>query len=172
MTLSILSVIGFIIYIIGLLVGLLLVPLGLPGTWIIVLTAVSYGALTDFQTRTSDLWVVGTVMALAVVGEILEFGIGIVASKKLKVSNGAIVASVIGGLVGGMVGTPVFLIGPLIGLLVGVFLGAFLFELFVQKKILSAFKAALGAFFSRITALFVKTMIALAMVIYLLMKTF
>lgn len=166
------SVIAHTFYILSLLTGLVLVPLGFPGTWLIVLTAIVYSLAADFSALSSDWVVVLIAGGVALVGELLELGIGIIASRRFHVSNGAIVASIAGGILGAMIGVPVFLVGSLIGLFLGVFLGALAYELCVQRDFRLALKSALGAFFSRVTALFVKTVMALGMVVYLLVKTF
>lgn len=171
MILSVLSTIGFILFILGLLIGLVLVPLGLPGTWLIVVISFIYSLFRDFQAGRNDFWVLFVVILLAVIAELLELGIGIIGSRKFKVSNGAIVFSIIGGIVGAAIGVPVMMIGGLIGLFIGVFAGAFAFEMFQTKDYRLAFKGAVATFFCRITALFVKTFVAFMMVIYLLTKT-
>lgn len=114
----------------------------------------------------------GVVFVLALIAEALEFGIGVIGSKKLQVSNGALLCSIIGGLIGAVVGVPIMLVGSLLGLLLGVFLGAFVYEILTKKNFKQAFLSSLAAFFSRVVAIFVKTTIAFAMVIYLLMKMF
>lgn len=171
MILSILSMIGFTVFVLVLLAGLFLVPLGLPGTWLIVANAFVYSLITDFQADRSDFWVLLFVIILAIVGEILEFGIGVLGSKGMKVSNGAIVCSIIGGILGAFIGFPLFLIGSIIGLLIGVFAGAFAYEILMKKDVRIALDASVKTFFSRIMSMFVKTFIAFVMVIYLLMKT-
>lgn len=171
MILSILSIIGFVVFVLVLLAGLFLVPLGLPGTWLIVIDAFVYSLIADFQMGRSDFWVLLFVIILAIVGEILEFGIGVLGSKEMKVSNGAIVCSIIGGIVGVFVGFPLFLVGTIIGLLIGVFLGAFVYEMLVKKDVRIALDASIKTFFSRVMSIFAKTFIAFVMVVYLLMKT-
>lgn len=167
-----LSLIGLIIYLLFILAGLLLVPLSLPGLWVIVGASVVYSLFADFQPSTSDLWVLFVLVILATLGELLEFGISVLGSKKMKVSNGAIVCSIVGGIVGAIIGAPIILIGSLIGLIVGVFLGAFAYEMVVKKDFVVALEASVATSFSRVTAMFVKTMIAFVMVVYLLVKMF
>ncbi|MBI2339456.1 MAG: DUF456 domain-containing protein [Deltaproteobacteria bacterium] len=172
MILSILSSLGLTIYVLLLLTALLLVPLGFPGTWLLVVISFVFSLVADFQAGKSDFWVLFTVGALAIIGEALEFGIGVFGGKKMNVSNRTIVASLIGGIVGAIIGVPVLLIGSLIGLFLGVFLGAFASEMLEKRDWRKAFQGALACFFSRITAMFVKTGIGFAMVVYLLVKTF
>ncbi|MDO8520316.1 MAG: DUF456 domain-containing protein [Deltaproteobacteria bacterium] len=171
MILSVLSSIGFILFALGLLIGLVLVPLGLPGTWLIVSIAFLYSLFRDFQMGRNDFWVLLVVIFLALLAELLELGIGVIGSRKLKVSNGAIIASIAGGIIGAIIGVPVLLIGGLIGLFIGVFAGAFIYEWVASKDWRRALQGALATFFCRITSLFVKTFVAFMMVIYLLTKT-
>ena len=56
------------------LIGLALIPLGLPGLWLIVLGIAGYGWLTDFQTITAGF--VALVVVLAGLGEAVEAWIG------------------------------------------------------------------------------------------------
>lgn len=137
-----------------------------------VVVAFIYSLITDFQPGESDLWVLGVVVILALLGEIIEFLIGVLGSKKLNVSNRAIVFSLIGGLLGALIGFPIIIVGSLIGLFIGAFLGAFIYEMFEQKNIAKALKASIACFFSRVTAMFFKTGIAFGIVVYLLVKTF
>jgi len=54
----------------GIVAGLVLIPLGLPGLWVMVGALLIYGWLTDF--RSIGLAVIVIVLALAFVGEIIE----------------------------------------------------------------------------------------------------
>src|SRR6266516_3288842 len=54
--------------------GLLLVPLGLPGLWVMVGGIVGYGWLTDF--RSVGVATIGAVLGLAFLGEIVEWWLG------------------------------------------------------------------------------------------------
>ena len=56
------------------LVGLVLIPLGLPGLWVILLGIVGYGWLTDFQTMSATFLIV--IVVLAILGEVFEAWIG------------------------------------------------------------------------------------------------
>src|SRR2546428_10439556 len=55
--------------------GLLLVPLGLPGLWVMVAGIVGYGWLTDV--RSVGVAAIGVALGLAFLGEIIEWGLGI-----------------------------------------------------------------------------------------------
>src|SRR2546429_6389189 len=55
-------------------VGLILVPLGLPGLWVMVGGVLGYGALTGF--RTVGIATMAIVLGLAFLGEIVEWWVG------------------------------------------------------------------------------------------------
>ena len=106
--------------------GLLLIPFGLPGLWVIVLGIVAYGWLTDF--RSLPVWLVGLAIALAFLGELLEAWIGFRFAQRYGGSRRAGWGALLGGLIGAVVGVPVPVIGSVIGGFVGAFAGAGLFE--------------------------------------------
>src|SRR5260370_38534062 len=54
--------------------GLLLVPLGLPGLWLMVAGIVGYGWLTDF--RSVGVAAMGVALGLAFLGEIIGWWLG------------------------------------------------------------------------------------------------
>ncbi len=56
------------------LAGLLMVPLGLPGLWVMIMGLLGYGWFTDFQTV--GFWTTTLVLALALLGEFIETWLG------------------------------------------------------------------------------------------------
>src|SRR2546427_706228 len=54
--------------------GLVLVPLGLPGLWVMVAGIVGYGWLTDF--RSIGVATIAVVLGIAFLGEIIEAWLG------------------------------------------------------------------------------------------------
>src|SRR2546425_862549 len=54
--------------------GLLLIPLGLPGLWLMVLGVLGYGWLTAF--RSVGIGVMALVVGLALLGEVMEWWLG------------------------------------------------------------------------------------------------
>src|ERR671921_2800476 len=103
-------------------VGLLLIPFGLPGLWVILLGIIGYGWITDFQTVST--WFLILAIGLALVGEILESWIGFRYAKRYGGSGRAGWGALFGGLVGAVVGVPIPIIGSVIGGFVGAFIGA------------------------------------------------
>ncbi len=155
------------------LTGIILVPLGLPGVWLIVASSLTYSYFYDFNLGSSDYWVNAVLFALALLAEILEFLVGAFGGKVMvEISTGAVISSIIGGLIGAMIGVPIFLIGSFLGLLLGAFLGALIYEWIVQKDFSVAVTAAVAVFLSRMVASFLKTCIAISMATYLSYKLF
>jgi len=141
--------------------GLLIVPLGLPGLWVMILGLLGYGWFTDF--RAVGMWTAALVLALALLGEIIETWLGFRFARKYGASKRAAWGALIGGLVGAVVGVPVPVIGSVIGAFVGSFTGAAVFEYTVSQRSGAAVAAGWGAVLGRAAAAAAK--IALAIVI-------
>jgi uncharacterized protein YqgC (DUF456 family) len=132
------------------LAGLLLIPFGLPGLWVIVLAVVGYAALTDF--RSIGAWFMGVVIVLALLAEVLEAWLGFKLALRYGGSRRAGWGALLGGLVGAIVGVPVPLIGSVIAGFVGAFAGAALFEYTRARHAQGAAKAGWGAVLGRAMA--------------------
>lgn len=153
--------------------GIFLVAIGMPGTWLIALSGIVFSFFYPFDGgATSPWWVGGVLIALALFGELMEFVVGTLGSKPLKVSNGAIVCAFIGGIIGAIVGVPVFLIGAILGLFLGAFLGALVYEWWSLKNFGRALVNATAVLATRVVATFLKATLALVMGLYLLIKVF
>ena len=141
--------------------GLLLIPLGLPGLWVILLGVLGYGWLTDF--RTMGAVFLGVAIGLALVGEAVEAWVGFRFARKYGGSRRAGWGALLGGLVGAVVGVPVPIVGSVIGGFLGAFAGAALFEYAQARQAGGAARAGWGAVLGRAAAAGIK--IALGMVI-------
>jgi len=142
-------------------IGLLLVPLGLPGLWLMVLGVLGYGWLTDF--RTVGVGTIAVVLALAAVGEIIEAWMGFRLARRYGGSSRAGWGALLGGIVGAIVGVPVPIIGSVIGAFVGSFAGAAVFTYLGTPSLHGAARAGWGALVGRAAAAAVK--VALGVVI-------
>ena len=149
------------ILIVGLVTGLLLVPLGLPGLWVMVGAILVYGWLTDF--RSLSVALIAIVLVVALLGEIIESWLGFHFAKRYGGSNRSGWGALIGGIVGAVVGVPVPVIGSVIGAFLGSFVGAALFELSASRQLGVATRAGWGSVVGRAAAAAVK--IALGVVI-------
>ena len=134
--------------------GLLLIPLGLPGLWVIVLGILGYAWLTEFRTLSAGL--VALAVGLALLGEVFEAWIGFRFAQRYGGSSRAGWGALVGGLVGAIVGVPLPIIGSVIGGFVGAFVGAALFEYTRARHSETAARAGWGAVLGRAAAAAVK----------------
>jgi len=143
------------------LAGLLLVPFGLPGLWVMAAGFLAYGGLTGF--RSISVAMMAIVVGLAFLGEIVESWLGFRFARRYGGSSRAGWGALLGGLVGAVIGVPVPLVGSVIGAFVGSFAGAALFEYSVSRRAEVAVGAGWGAMVGRAAAAAAK--IALGVVI-------
>lgn len=149
------------ILILGIVAGLVLIPLGLPGLWVMVGGILIYGWLTDF--RSLSVALIAIVLAIAFIGEIIESWLGFRFAKRYGGSSRSGWGALIGGIVGAIVGVPVPVIGSVIGAFLGAFAGAALFEYSASRQLGVAGRAGWGAVVGRAAAAAAK--IALGVII-------
>jgi len=111
------------------LVCVLSIVVGLPGTWLMIALAVLIELFDGLWrpegfTQTFPWWVFVVAIALAVLGEILEFLASALGAKTGGASRRGMIGSLIGAFVGGIVGTFVFIFIPLLGSILGASIGA------------------------------------------------
>lgn len=143
------------IVVIFMLIFLLLNFFSLPGNWLMVLLL---GAIDFFSVRFSpgSLWWI-SIIALALLGEILEWVGQYLGGKKYGLSSQGNFSAFIFAIVGSILGAPFLLgIGAIIGGLLGAYLGSFVVEKIRGKESHLAHKAAMGAVFGKIMGLFAK----------------
>ncbi len=149
----------------------LLVPLGLPGTWLMLLIAVAL-EMSDgrFRTGADPItfgWpALGLSAALAVTGEVLEAIAGAAGSRFGGGSPRGMLGAIVGGVLGAIALTPLIplpLIGTLIGALIGTFVGAWLGEASARRARHPAetFRAAAGATLGRLAGTLGKSVLAI-----------
>ena len=143
-----------------LLLGLIMIPFGLPGTWIIAAAAVGYSILVPHSIGT---FTIVCLVVLAFVGEAIEWVLTARYTKKYGGSRRASWGAVIGGMVGAVIGVPVPIVGPVIGAFAGAFVGAFAFELTAGTGGGAATRVATGALIGRALAAAAKVGIGMAM---------
>jgi uncharacterized protein YqgC (DUF456 family) len=131
-------------------VGLALIPLGLPGLWLMVLGVIGYGWMTSFQTI--GVATIAIVVGLAVVGEVLEAWVGFGLARRYGGSSRAGWGALVGGIAGALIGVPIPVVGSVIGAFVGSFAGAALFELTWSRTPGTAVRAGWGAVLGRAAA--------------------
>jgi uncharacterized protein YqgC (DUF456 family) len=139
--------------------GWLLTLLTLPGNWIVVAAAAVFAWLIPEQAGQGISWTtVGVLLALAVVGEVIEFVAGAAGAARQGASRRSVVLSLVGAFVGGLaglaVGTPIPVLGSLVmavlGGAVGAYAGAYLGEWSIGRAGSQRMAAGQGAFAGRI----------------------
>lgn len=148
------------VLVLAMVAGLLMIPFGLPGTWVQVLGLVGYAWWTDF--RTIGAGAIVFVAVLAVVGEVVEFWLGGRYAQRYGGSRRAGWGAILGGLVGAVVGIPIPVVGSVVGAFVGAFAGAMLLEMTRNPEWRSAVRVGWGAFVGRLVAVAVKSGIGVA----------
>jgi uncharacterized protein YqgC (DUF456 family) len=155
--------VGIVLLLVTDLVGLVLVPLGLPGLWLMVLGVLGYGWLTDF--RTVGVGMIALVLALAAVGEVIEAWMGFRLAQRYGGSSRAGWGALLGGIAGAIVGVPVPIVGSVIGAFVGSFAGAAVFTYLGTPSLHGAARAGWGALVGRAAAAAVKVALGLVIVV-------
>ncbi len=143
-----------------LLLGLVMIPFGLPGTWIIAGAALGYSILVPGSV---GMFTIIMVSVLAVIGEVIEFTLTAKYTKKYGGSRRASWGAVIGGMVGAFMGVPVPIVGSVIGAFLGAFVGAFVAEISRGTGGSGATRVATGALIGRALAAAMKVGIGVAM---------
>ena len=159
-----------IVLVVALIVGLLMVPFGLPGLWVMLgaVTLYSY-ALPAGGIGTGTIIVVG---ALAFLGELLEFLLTGRLVKRYGGSRRSGWGAVLGSIVGAIVGVPVPVIGSLIGAFAGAFAGAWLAELTLRGEVRAATHVATGALLGRMAAVATKAGVGCAVIVWVVFALF
>ena len=136
--------------------GLIMIPFGLPGTWIIAAAALGYQILVP---GSISMFTIAVVFGLAIVGEVLEFTLSAKYTRKYGGSRRASWGAIIGGTVGAFVGVPVPIVGPVLGAFAGAFAGAFIGEFSRGGEGGTATRVATGALIGRAVAAAMKVAI-------------
>lgn len=150
---------------VALLAGLFLIPLGLPGLWLMVGAALLY----SYAKPTISIWTIGLLAGLALVAEIIEFALSGRYARKYGGSRRAGWGAILGGIIGAFVWTPLPVIGPMIGAFAGAFAGAFIAELTGGAQVRGATRVATGALLGRIVAVAMKVGVGLVLAVWVLL---
>lgn len=148
----------------ALVAGLALVPLGLPGLWVMLGATLVYWMAVP----AGDVGLATLLMAsvLVIIAEVLEFTVAGRYARKYGGSRRAAWGAVLGGLIGAVVGVPVPIIGSMVGAFAGAFLGALGAELTVPRGERGApMQVATGALLGRVAATALKVGVGVAIVV-------
>lgn len=132
--------------------------IGMPGNWFIIGASLLWMWLGPNETPYGiGWWQIFALVALAALGEILEFGASVAGTSKLGGSKvgatASLIGSVVGGIAGAVFGLPIPVIGWIIGSIffacLGAMIGATIGERWVGKPMKSSLKIGGAAFAGR-----------------------
>ena len=157
---------SILLLVVAVLLSLLLVPVGLPGTWLMIAAAMAF----DYLSPSAKVgWLaIGATIVLATMAEVFEWTLASRYAQKYGGSKRAGWGAFVGGIIGAFVGVPVPIIGSMIGAFVGAFAGALVAE-FTNREAdaSSATRVATGALLGRVAATALKMGIAFVMAVVL-----
>jgi uncharacterized protein YqgC (DUF456 family) len=139
---------------VALLLSLVMIPLGLPGTWVMILAGVAHSYLVP-ASGIGAVAILGCVV-IAFAAELLEFTVLARYTRKFGGSRRGAWGAIAGGLVGAVVGVPVPIIGSVLGAIAGSFAGALAAEYTRGAGHGDATRAATGAAIGRAMAMGLK----------------
>ena len=148
------------------LVSLFIIPLGLPGTWVMIAAGVGYSILVP--NSIGIVAIVGTTL-IAVIAEVLEFTLSGTYAKKYGGSRRASWGAIIGGTVGAIIGVPVPIVGPIIGGFIGAFAGALVAEVSRGSSGQASVRVAWGALVGKAVASAMKVAAGFVIMTWLIM---
>ena len=146
--------------------GLIMIPFGFPGTLVMFAAALCYYLLVPGGGI--GLFTVIGVGVLMVVAEGLEWMLTGSFTRRFGGSKRAGWGAIIGAMIGAFVGVPVPIVGSIVGAFVGAFGGAFVAEWTRGSGTGVATRVAWGALLGRVTAAAVKVAIGVAMAVWMI----
>ncbi len=150
--------------------GLIAIPLGLSGNFIILGVAVMVGLVTKFSLI--SVWAVVIMAGLVVLGELIESVLGSLMARRYGASKWGMLGAFVGGIVGAIAATPIFpIIGSIIGSFLGAAVGAVLFEYIHLRKIHSSMPAGWGALLGKMLSTVIKMGIGVSITVYIVLRT-
>ncbi len=187
--LTILSYLGFALFGIVLLLGILATLVGLPGTVLILANAVIFSAIHGFDKPPWPVLVI--LLTISIVAETADNIFSALGTKTGGGSNRTSLWALIGGVAGAIVGAnfsailgALGLAGGVAGIIFGVvlpplllamaggFLAAYVYELRTGKESVEARKAGWGALVGRLAGVLSKAVLATIMVAIILVSIF
>jgi uncharacterized protein len=163
------ELLGPVLLLIGMLLGLVIIPFGLPGTVVILISVLIYAVLTDFSAGVGVRFFI-LLCVLTAIAETADNWLTVLGAKRFGATSGSMWLSLLGGLAGALViGGPLAFVlgpfGPLVGGCTGAFLIVFLYERSQGKNTQEALRAGWGTFLGRAAGIVLKFVIAVAIVI-------
>jgi uncharacterized protein YqgC (DUF456 family) len=153
-----------ILLLLAILLGLIMIPFGFPGTLVIFAGVLCHYLLVPRGAiGLPTVVIIGVLMAFA---EALEWMLSGRFAKKYGGSSRAGWGAIIGGMIGAFLGVPIPIVGSIVGAFAGAFVGAFVFEWSGTRNHAVATRVAWGALVGRVVAAAVKVAVGLAMAVW------
>lgn len=153
-----------LLVIVALSVGFVLIPIGLPGLWLMVGSAALHRLFVGSGSELDVLFLL-ILAGIALVAELAETVLGVFAARRLGATRWGMAGAFLGGIAGAIVlSIPFPLAGTLLGAFVGAFAGALLLEWMHSRTLRAALRAGAGAFLGRVAAVAVKTAAGVAII--------
>lgn len=162
------NILAIVIFLVLSLLGLVLIPIGIPGTFFVVAASGFAGLITGWDLVSLQLFLI--FLGLAILGEVGDWGFSLLSGKKYGASKESLAGSFVGAVIGSILGLPLPVIGNLIGAFVGAFVGAFLVEMILGQDVTQAMRSGVGVLFGKIFGSIVKVSIGMVMIVKVLMN--
>jgi uncharacterized protein YqgC (DUF456 family) len=164
-------VVGLVGFWLVLILGVVIIPFGVAGTFIIAGGVLVHGLLTRFQIF--PLSFVVLLFGLAILVELIEALLGAVLARRFGGSRWGMTGAILGGFAGAMIGTPVTpVVGTLLGGFIGACIGATFLEYLHKPDFHSAMRVGFGAFLGALGGKVTKVVVAIVMVILVAVRMF
>lgn len=157
-------VLGLTLLYIVMLLGVVLIPFGLPGEFLIVIAALVCTLVAGAEVL--GWWVFWVLLALGVFAELVEAWAGYLGARQAQGSFWGAVGAIAGGVAGALLGSlfaPV--LGSLAGAFAGTFAGAFIVEWYRTRQSEVSAMVARGALVGRVVGSAVKVAVSVLMII-------
>jgi len=152
----------------GMILGLVSIPFGFPGTLIILSCVLLYALLTHFNGGVGvPFFVFLCVLTLA--AETADHWLSAIGARRYGASTRSMWLSFVGGIVGAIaIGGPLAVVfgplGPVVGGLLGAFTIVVAHEMYLHGNFMEAVRAGWGTFLGRMAGMVLKFVISIAMV--------
>lgn len=148
-----------------------LMIVSVPGNFIASAVALAYLIFTD---GIITGWNFGIILALALLGELLENILSIFGAKKVGASKKGMMGAFLGGIFGAIIGSAIF---PVVGTILGVFAGAFILTFLIEWRVEknspdSSAKIGLGAMIGKILSVAIKYSFGLIILVIIALRFF
>lgn len=155
---------AYIVFYLTMLAGVIIIPFGVPGEFLIVIAALVWWLVTGGHAI--SLWVVAVLLGIGIIAELIEAGAGFLGASHAEGSIWSSFGAIAGGILGAILGSFILpVVGSILGALLGTFAGAYLVEYYRTRTFATATSVARGALIGRILGSIAKIFCAVIMIV-------